>query len=93
MGVNLSKYKKYGGRTVSKETRKLARKLVKGKSGEFNASGGNTGTRKQRKKQAVQEVYAMKKDAKFGNRGNKTQGSNELAMLKSYKHGGFIQYD
>jgi hypothetical protein len=89
MGVNLRKYKKYGGRTVSKDTRKLARKLVRGKSGEVKL----TGSRKQRKRAAVREVYAMKKNAKFGNNGNKTQGGNELAMLKSYKSGGLIQHD
>ena len=89
MGVNLRKYKKYGGRTVSKDTRKLARKLMRGKSGEVKL----TGSRKQRKRQAVREVYAMKKNAKFGNPENKAQGGSELAMLKSYKHGGFIQYD
>ena len=85
----MARMKKYGGRLISKDTRGLAKKLMRGKSGEVKL----TGSRRERKREAVREVYAMKKNEKYGNNHSKAQGASELSMLRDYKKGGVIQHD
>lgn len=91
--------KKFGGRRVSKQTRKAARKLMRGKSKVGGTYSRQTQemSRKQRKRQAVAQVYDMKRMGKFGDDHKSQVGGEYLADLgvkrKSYNDGGIIQHD
>lgn len=95
----MARLKKFGGRKVSKQTRKAARKLMRGKSTEGGDYSRNTKgmSRRARKKEAVASVYASKRQAKFGKPSESKLGGDVLAGLgikrNSFKKGGFIQYD
>jgi len=91
--------KKFGGRRVSKQTRKAARKLMRGQAKVGGTYSRQTQglSRKQRKRQAVAQVYDMKRMGKFGNDHQSQLGGEYLADLgverASYKNGGYIQHD
>lgn len=95
----MARLRNFGGRKVSKQTRKAARKLMRGKSTEGGDYSRNTKgmSRRDRKREAVASVYASKRQAKFGDKHNATLGSDVLAGLgvkrNSFKKGGFIQHD
>ena len=95
----MARLRNFGGRKVSKQTRKAARKLMRGKSTEGgNFSRSTKGmSRRDRKREAVASVYTSKRQAKFGDKHNSTLGGDVLAGLgvekNSFKHGGIIQHD
>jgi len=90
----------FGGRAVSKQTKRAARKLMRGKTnqgGDFERQTKGA-SRKQRKRAAVATVYASKRQAKFGkSKHQKELGTNAMASLgvarTSFKNGGLIQHD
>ncbi len=91
--------KKFGGRKVSRQTRKAARKLMRGKSKVGGDYSRNTKgmSRRERKREAVAQVYDAKRMGKFGTQHEKNLGGEYLADLgverASYKNGGYIQHD
>ena len=91
--------KKFGGRRVSKQTRRAARKLMRGQSKVGGTYSRQTQglSRKQRKRQAVAQIYDMKRMGKFGDDHQSQLGGEYLADLgverASYKNGGIIQHD
>jgi len=95
----MARLKKFGGRKVSKQTRKAARKLMRGKTTEGGDYSRNTKgmKRRDRKRQAVASVYASKRQAKFGNPSESKLGYDVMAGLgvkrNSFKNGGLIQHD
>ena len=95
----MARLRKFGGRKVSKQTRKAARKLMRGKSTEGGDYSRNTKgmKRRDRKREAVASVYASKRQAKFGKPSEAKLGGDVLAGLgvkrNSFKNGGLIQYD
>jgi len=95
----MARLRNFGGRKVSKQTRKASRKLMRGKSTEGGDYSRNTKgmSRRDRKRQAVASVYASKRKAKFGNSHESKLGGDVLAGLgvkkNSFKNGGLIQYD
>ena len=91
--------KKFGGRKVSRQTKKAARKLMRGKSKVGGTYSRQTQgmSRKQKKREAIATIYDMKRMGKFGDDHQTQLGGEYLADLgverESYKHGGIIQHD
>ena len=80
-------FKKFGGRKVSRDTKRLAKKLMRGKGSNF----ANVGSRKQRKRAAVEQVYSMKRDQKFDTgRLSQQNADKEITALRKAKRGGSV---
>tara|TARA_R100000541_G_scaffold37407_1_gene45310 strand:- start:8341 stop:8640 length:300 start_codon:yes stop_codon:yes gene_type:complete len=99
----MARLRNFGGRKVSKQTKRAAKKLIRGNSKRKGAYSENMKitlkgmTKRERRSQAVDSIYAAKRQSKYMDGYNQDMGNRVLASVgidkKTFKKGGIIQHD